>query len=290
MRLARSGRITVAARWLICNLGKDEHIQSLFYGVQECGRTATVVSLKEINEIIESPSHEPDCVITCGSIWSNSALRLSHPKWIGNWHNKPTFLCSHYYAYFGKYLAQRHYAMMPFAEVIRKQDYVYSHFGKDGKVFIRPDSGEKDFTGKVVERDTFKGWAELIGSYVEVSPDTLCVVSSPVEIQKELRLVVSHGKVVTGSTYVIAHHLLQDPLEEQDDQTEIIAFAERVLSECKSDLPPVHVIDIAVEESGMSIMEVGCFCCAGMYNCDRRKITKAISEAAERAYNESLQV
>ena len=92
-------------------------------------------------------------------------------------------------------------------------------------------------------------------------------------------MVIKDGKVITGATYRIAKHIADEPLDEAMD--EVVAFAEKALADNPPPMPPVHVLDIAIEPDKMSILEVGCFCCAGLYCCDRRKIALAVSEAAE---------
>ncbi len=186
----------VTARWLICDLGKPEKIQEMYYAILETGRRADVVPLRHIAEIYETNSDERDCVITMGSIWGNSALKEVRPNWFGNFHNRQTFLCSTYYSYWGKYITQKQYVMLTLSEVLRRADWLYEKFSIDGKIFIRPDSGEKEFAGEVVDRDRFEAWKEsIVDGPVQLCPRLFCVVSSPVNIQKEMRLVIADKKV-----------------------------------------------------------------------------------------------
>lgn len=281
------------AKWIICNLGKDADIQNLGYAVQESGRDAEIISLKDMSEMLDTFNDEKACVVTSGSIWLNGYIRKQRPNWIGNWYNPQLFTCQRYYAYWGKYITQRKYTMLPLAEVFRQKERLYAEYasvdGSRRSLFIRPDSGEKEFAGEVIDYDRFNGWKDAFIDPCDLSPDLLCVVSYPVEIEKEMRLVMQKGKVVTGSTYRIHKHILQEPLEELPDRTEIIAFAERVCSDNPPPLPPICVLDIAVHEDGYSIMEVGCYGCAGLYKCDRRKVAIAVSEAAEEEYALSIQ-
>lgn len=274
----------MVAKWYICNLGKDQHIQRLYYAVNEAGREAVVLSLKEMYEMTETPSDERACVVTSGSIWLNTHLRENRPNWIGNWHDESLYLCQRYYAYFGKYITQQNYVMMPLAEVVRQRKSLYDKLGVERQLFIRPDSGMKEFTGEIVCEERFDSFQQMAYDNPKVTRDLLCVVSSPVKIKKEVRLVIRRGKVVAGSTYRIAGHIISEPLEEQPESVEIIAFAEKVLADNPPPLPPIHVLDVAVHEDRLSVMEVGCFCCAGMYEIDRRKLVTAVSEAAEEEY------
>lgn len=269
----------MSAKWLIVNVGKQEAVTQLFYGIQEAGRKADVVSLKEFNEMTETLNEERDCVVPVGSIWANTTLKKMRPNWIGNWHDETLFTCRRYYSFWGKYLTQKDYIMLPLAEVERRRDWVYEKVGVEDEVFFRPDSGAKDFTGEVISKARFDSWLNLVKEYN--TADLLCIAAPPQSIDRELRLVIKDRKVVSGSTYKIAKHLAQEPLNETDGMDRVVEFAEKVLADNPPPLPPVHVLDIAIQGERISVMEVGCFCCAGLYSCDRRVIAEAVSDAAE---------
>ncbi len=272
------------AKWLVCNLGKDDHVNQLFYGVQECGREAAVVSMKEFVEMIEEPSDESACVVTCGSIWMNTEVRRKRPNWAGNWHDESLYNCRRYYAYWGEHITQRKYLMLPFSEVCRQQEWLYETIGLGGELFLRPDSGAKEFNGEVISRDRFAAWSKYTAEWVQ--KDLLCVASQPVKLDKEYRLVVRDGRVVTGSMYRMAKHVVSERLDKSDEEMgKVAAFAEQVMAGSPMPLPPIHVIDVAVEPDRMSVMEVGCFCCAGLYECDRRAVAEHVSLAAEEEFS-----
>lgn len=274
------------AKWFIIKFGKEEHIHKLFYGVQEAGREAEVLSMGEFVEMLETPSEERACIVTSGSIWVNEYTRKQRPNWTGNWHDEKKYTCQRYYSYWGKYLTQQDYAMFTLAEIDRKRDWIFKTFGTEDQIFLRPDSGSKEFTGCVVSLPMVNSWAEDVLSLGGNAKDLLCVVAKPKSLDRELRLVIKNGKVVTGSSYRIAKHLADEPLSEMDGMDRVIEFAETALADNPPPLPPVHVLDIAIEEGGkISILEVGCFCCAGLYQCDRSKIAVAVSEAAEEEFS-----
>lgn len=273
------------AKWLIVNFGKQEQLNHLFYGVQECGREAEVVSMKDFVEMLEVPSQERACIVTTGSIWVNEYTRKQRPNWSGNWHDETMYTCQRYYSFWGKHLTQQDYVMLPLAEIERRKDWVYDKIGVEDDVFFRPSSGAKEFTGEVIGRGRFNAWLDQIKD--KNTADLLCVAAPPKKLDRELRLVIKDKKVVTGATYRIARHVADEPLTE-GPYDKVVEFAERVLADNPPPLPPVHCMDIAIEGDGrLSVLEVGCFCCAGLYCCDRRMITKAVSEAAEEEFEKS---
>jgi hypothetical protein len=272
-------------KWLICNLGTPEKIDRLAYAIRETGRDASVVSLREIAEMYEQVDDTPECIVTMGSIWMNKALREVRPNWFGNFHNEKTFSCSTYYSHLGKYITQREYAMMPLSEVIRRREWLYRIFGGiDDTIFVRPDSGEKQFNGELVHSDRFQAWSEDVFFNKELDSGLMCVVAKPVQILKEIRLVIAGGKVVAGSTYRIARHLASEEMHLQEDMDRVIEYAEEVISIPSLPFPPVYVLDVAVEPDNMSVLEVGCFCCCGLYECDRHAVAVGVSEAVEAAH------
>jgi hypothetical protein len=278
------------AKWLICNLGKDDHIQNLYWGVREIGREAEVISLKEFAEMVEKYDDSHDCVVTAGSIWMNGEIRKQRPNWSGNWHDESLYDCTRYYAYWGDYITQQEYVMMPFGEMMRRKDWLYKTLGggPDNKVFFRPDSGGKEFTGSAISYDQFDSWAKhVLGiefSHECFQKDLLCVAAKPLNLQKEIRLVICRGKVVTGSAYRMAMHQWMEPLEDAGEKDDVIAFAEGLLAKNLMTLPPVHTLDVAIQDSGISVLEVGCFCCAGLYMCNRKAIAEGVSLAAEEEF------
>ena len=107
------------------------------------------------------------------------------------------------------------------------------------------------------------------------------IVSRPVKILKELRLVMLNGKVKAGSTYSIQKHMIMEPLDEQSDKTTIIDFAEMVAADNPPPLPRCYVLDVALTEVGYQVMEIGCVAAAGFYKANLVDVAKAITEAAE---------
>lgn len=269
----------MAAHWVLCNVGSHDRIQSLVYAIQESGRTSEVLSIKECFEITETNNPETKCNIFRGSINMSTYLKESRPGWIGNWHSRSQYLCSRYYSYLGQHITQREYIMLSVGEVLRKWDWIFDTFAVNDKLFIRPNSGEKEFNGEIVHRKNKESWQVLCVDMRPTPQDEICVISKPVQIEREIRLIAANKKIITGSVYREHGTILHMTLESQPDQQQIIEFAEQRLTEIS--LPPVHCIDIAFTDQGMSVLEVGCFCCCGLYLCDLHKIATHVSEAAE---------
>jgi hypothetical protein len=224
-----------------------------------------------------------DCVIFYGSLELAKRIRKK-AKWVpGVFYNVEQYNCTYYYAKLGKYLLNENYIMMPYGELSRRKEFLYEMFGEDRAVFIRPNRGDKIFTGKVVYKENFEKDIRLFNFY-QMADEELVIVARPINITCEWRFVVVNQEVITGSVY------------KENDRVgskagyDIKAFelASKIAKEYNPD--PAYVIDICLTKTGdYRLMEVGCFSCAGMYLCDTDIIVEKVSDVVLkewRNYNE----
>ena len=87
----------------------------------------------------------------------------------------------------GDDLLNSDYYILPYGEFVNR---------KLTNVFIKPESGLKEFVGQV-----FDGDYQKLSPFGEIDPNTLVVVSETKEIKAEFRYVICGGKVITGSEY-----------------------------------------------------------------------------------------
>src|SRR5690606_3444445 len=107
--------------------------------------------------------------------------------------------CTSYYPKFGELLLNSQYIMLPFGELNRQKEFLFQCLGEE-KIFIRPNSGFKIFTGKVVTRDSWDEDLRLFGFY-SVEADKLVIASKSQDIFGEWRFVVVDNQIVSGSKY-----------------------------------------------------------------------------------------
>ncbi|MEM6692726.1 MAG: ATP-grasp domain-containing protein, partial [Planctomycetota bacterium] len=176
----------------------------------------------------------------------------------------PHFYCSHYYARLGRFLLNRDYIMLPYAELPRCRDFVFDTLGVDDRLFVRPDSPLKIFTGLTISRETFSKDFEFMGFY-EFPSESMVVVSSPKQIVAEWRYVVAKGEVVAGSKYIDAGEEVS--LEAEDPLA--LEFAQAVAAE-GYEPDPVWVLDVCrTVDGGYHLVEIGGFSFASIYGCDK---------------------
>lgn len=215
------------------------------------------------------------CVVSHGDIELTTRIQQEGRWRPGAFCTVENFFCSSYLSWCGKYWLNADYKMLPFGELHRQQDILFETFGRGGRVFIRPDSPLKLFTGQVVTRDTFETDLEFMGFY-EFPASSPVVVSSPKRIAKEWRFVVAAGEVVAGCLYQEA--------DEQVYRSEYDSLAFELAGEIASlgyAPDPVWVVDICMTSDNVyHLLEVGGFSFADLYACNMDDVVRAVSAVA----------
>ena len=215
------------------------------------------------------------CVVTHADI--DLVNRVLHDaRWIpGAFATIDHFFCSSYYPRFHRYLLNQDHVMLPFAALRQRSQELFDSFGRDGRVFVRPDSPLKLFTGLVVSRDTFEKDLEFMAFY-EFPLESLVVVSSPKVIANEWRFVIASQRIVASSQYKDADQLKSSPGSDHDAR----ALAESVLTLGYSP-DPAWVMDICRTTDGrLHLLEIGGFSFSNLYACDKDAVVKAVSRVA----------
>jgi hypothetical protein len=185
------------------------------------------------------------------------------------------FHCSHYYTHFGPWLLNGTYVMLPFGELRRRKEFLFDVLGRDGRVFVRPDSPLKLFTGQTAGFDTFEADVEFMGFY-EFPPESLVVVSPPQTVVAEWRFVVAGGGVVAGSLYNRDGKL--------DIQPAVDPAARSLADEIAAagfEPDPVWMLDVGRTAAGdYRLLEIGGFSFSDLYATDKDAVVAAVSEAA----------
>ena len=190
----------------------------------------------------------------------------------GGWCSFHNLACSAYYAHFGDFLLNRNYSLMPCADAARQADRLFRQFGRAGQVFVRPDSVDKSFPGKLVDTDDF---AELIRS-ISFDPTTLVLIAEPQHIGREWRLVICGDKVVAASQYL--NHGTSDVAA--GCPAEVLDFVSRTLHKVEWRPDPLFVVDVGESDHGLLVLELNSFSCSGWYQCDQSAIVSAARDCA----------
>jgi hypothetical protein len=221
------------------------------------------------------PLADGDCVLAYGTFPFARQVQL-HRRWVpGAWCNPEKLDCIAYFARFGKFLLNQHYAIMPGVEAIRQQDWLYEVFGKDDEVFARPTGCNKVFTGRCIFRDDFPS---ALGP-TRYDPATLVVVAVPKDIEQEWRLVVADDEVIAASQYA-----------EQGSKSvapgcpgEVRDYAQTMLAEVRWRPDPIFMLDVCQSAGQFWLVEVNGFSCSWLYQCDLSCVVARASELAARS-------
>ncbi len=157
------------------------------------------------------------------------------------------------------------------------------------RCFLRPDSGEKQFTAGVVNLES-DDISQAIGKH-NLENNIDCVVCRVQEnILSEARYIISHGKVITGSLYARHGEIEFQNLDEVRADQQRRIFAAAVAEELAfSGLAPdaVYVMDIAEipyqsnpNFSQYTLLECNHFFTSGFYECNTDKIVEEYNRVA----------
>jgi len=233
--------------------------------------------------------HNDDCIIFYGSL--NLAREIQKVKpWIpGTWCNFKNFFCSKYYTYFGKYLFNQNYIMMPMKEAIRRKNQLYSYF-ETNNLFIRPDSGAKSFTGHVIDINQLTEEELGYGFYHE-DESILVVISDKKNIEKEWRFVIADKKVISGSSYKEIYDnelevsINEEPLMWFGDNFNAWVFADKIAKN-KWEPDRLYTIDICKSNNKFYLLEINSFSCSDFYNANMEPIVREASRLALQEWKE----
>lgn len=215
------------------------------------------------------------CVIGYGTFPFARQIQLHHRWKPGAWCSAENLDCTTYFAYFGRFLLNQHYAVMPGVEAIRQRDWLFSIFGRNGEVFARPTSCQKLFVGRRVSIEAF---ATALAP-TRYDPTSLVVIAAPRAITREWRVVVAGDRVIAGSQYAVDGK----PAIAPDCPAEVTQFVASVLSEVRWRPDPIFMLDVCESEGRLWLVELNSFSGSWLYRCDLAAVVEAASELAARA-------
>jgi hypothetical protein len=262
--------------WLLERDTFEENLEPMVEAIKQQGMVCKIHDYVpfEGDEAYLKLFGKEDCVVFYGSLQFADQIR-KQTKWIpGLYYTKPRYDCVNYYPALGELLLAQSYIMLPYGCLKRQRDFLFEHVGNNNAVFIRPSSGHKLFTGKVVLKEDYEKDVDFLGFY-DVPPETVVVVSEPRNLTNEWRFVIVDGKVVAGSQY---KNDVGTKLSE-DYPAEAAALAQKAAGLYNPDR--AWVMDICQTKDGeYFVLEIGAFSCAGLYVCNKSAVVRAVSRIA----------
>jgi len=273
------------ARWLLEEDTFEENLEDLQKAITAQGMECKMAKYVPFDGMSFSKTYLAsleDCIISYGSLGMIKQV-TKKTCWVpGAWCNLDHFKCSYYYPRLAKYLLNDRYFMLPYGELLRQKENLFRALNPDGlELFMRPDSGYKTFTGKVIERneEEYRKDIEFFGFY-DVEPEALVIVAEPKQIKEEWRLVVVNQQVITSSQYKDSGKVC---VREGCPQ-EVLDLGNEIAAVWQPDR--CFVIDICRTKDELKLVEINSLSCSGLYACDKMKFVEAVSAAAIEEWEE----
>jgi hypothetical protein len=262
--------------WLIENFTGDNGYEELIAEVRNQGMTCHVLDITNHFDLKPNLIKSGECVVFQGSIQLFRKLKKELLAYPIGWMTDENYHCSDYYGHFQKFLFNDKHVMATVANVKANKWFFYSTFGKEAMIYIRPNGGDKSFTGQLLDLEDFdRFWNDMRNG----SKDSdLIIVSSPKNITGEWRFICTNKKEILGVSLY----------KYQDQRTYIPSAPEKATNLVKEILEvgyypdPIFTIDICEDGDGNYwMMEMNSFTNAGTYAAKKEPIVKRVSEIAE---------
>lgn len=274
--------------WLLDGNLFEDYLDDLVAAIHDCGHLSVALnrpnapySWDDTGKAYRKAFPRGACVVTHADI--DLALRVRNDAYWspGVFATLPNYFCSHYFAHLGRFLLNSDYIMLPFSEMRRQKEFLLDTLGRQGQIFVRPDSPLKIFTGQIVSASTYEKDLDFLAFY-DFPCESLVIVSSPKTIERESRFVIVNGIVVAGSEYKIGENT---KLTTADHPS--MHLAEEI---AKGGFQPdrAWVLDTCRTSDGRNhLLEIGAFGFANLYGCDKRAVVEAVSKAALAVWSET---
>jgi len=272
-------------KWIIQTDIFQENLDILAEEIKRQGMECRIYNYQPFTDCLDiiSEYEEGDCVIVYGSLQMGRVFKKNSTFVPGVYCNLDSFKCSNYYTYFGDSLLNSTYMLIPYGDLLRQKHFIFDTLGCIDYVFVRPDSGFKNFTGNVIHKQNWEKDVPWLGDY-DVDSDTLILVAPYQPVDREWRFVVVDDEVVSGSQYRNASGTKLSEAEK-----DIYDYAQKAVTHA------IHAgfltdrawcIDICETKDSLNVLEIGCFSCAGLYVAPKEPIVREVSRAALEEFQE----
>ena len=224
------------------------------------------MSWKDVEESIKEMGDIKEPIFCYGSLNFISRIQKINYK-PGSYCNFRNLECRNYYPKLLPYLLNQKYEIIQWKELIHNSSYFLKT-----SMFIRPNSGKKVFTGRVIYEEDLHRQLDL--EFNRVEDNTLILISPVKEVIKEWRLFIIKNKVVTGCQFYENSELSVVPSYPR----EVENLALKVSNIYNPD--PVFVVDIGkINNDEYKVIELNGMSCSGLYACDAVKIVEAVEDS-----------
>lgn len=193
----------------------------------------------------------------------------------GSFCNMEAFHCSSWYDTARDWLLHTDWRILAANEFVANAQSIASDLGSPERLFIRPDSPLKPFSGRIISPKSVTLASLDHGFYFD--DETLPIVAAPIrKIGREWRFIVVRDEIIMGSEYESSTRSAVSAAPESDAW----AFAADVAASIP--MPSaVYVLDVCESDGTLNLLELNPFGGADLYASYASKIVQAVSAVVE---------
>ena len=267
--------------WIIENFVGDNGYEELITEVRNQGCECIVLDIRNHFELDPQLIKINELAMFQGSIQLFRKLKNELTCYPLGWMNDENYMCSTYYPLFQKFLFNDWHIFVTMAGLKHNKWNIYKQFSKDTLIHIRPNGGDKTFSGQLVDLQDFDGIFNGKTSRCSAKETDLAVVSTPKNILGEWRFICTNkGEIVAQTTYMY-----------RGNRTYVPGAPEGAIKLCKEILAvgwypdPMFTVDICEDSDGAYwMMEFNSFTSAGTYAANKTAIVETANRIAAEEY------
>lgn len=142
--------------------------------------------------------------------------------------------------------------------------------------FARPTLDTKIFSGQVFTKHSWKEYViECTANDAVrlIKSETKVLVAPLKEIQQEIRCWMVGGKAITISRYKLGNFVRYENYDHEEYIKEYAEKMAKIFSPAEA-----FVLDVAITEEGLKVVEINCINCAGFYHANIQNLIAALEE------------
>lgn len=254
--------------------GLPAQLRELGYGVE----VTSYIGRSEDRAV--TPYGADQCVVAYGSIGFVEQRVKAIQGIPGCYYARERFMCSSYMPRIPlELLGNAEAVYLPFGDFERRFDQMYRLFGAS-RLFVRPDSGIKTFTGLCIDLETAPFEISSLKQLTPVTEKTMVLVAPARVIDAEYRFFIVGGKVITGSQYHVDGKISIDP-----SVSEVCLRVAEQVAALPRQVDLAYACDVGLFGGVPKVVELNAFSTSGLYACDSLALFKAVADIAWREFN-----
>lgn len=234
-----------------------------------------IASLDKHNIDYEITKDVPDSIegipdIIRGSVEFLESMDKFLFEYEGAYYNLANYSCSNYYQYFGPRLLNHDCIFMPWGLLSMNKEIIFKLFKDSERLFIRPNSGRKIFTGTTLSKKWWDKELAIIKGlpYTYIKDTDMVVISSAKKILREYRLLMHKNEMISYSIYEGETSSFEKKVDEV-----ILNFMATTTDYFPDKL---YTMDLAWTEDSVKVVELNSFYSSGLYDMDYDKVVSSI--------------